>query len=62
MLLLLVGSMCWAMAQSDVQLLRWTMWVPAVLSSLVAVVLCLHYGHRAWRVRRAMRPAQVTAT
>lgn len=54
-LLLFAGSVCWAMAQSDVQVLRWVMWVPGLLSFLAALYACLYYGHRAWRVRR---PAQ----
>jgi hypothetical protein len=54
-LLLLAGSVCWAMAQSDVQVLRWVMWVPGLLSFLVALYVCLYYGHRAWRVRRPAR-------
>ena len=51
-LLLLAGTICWAMSASDVQVLRWVMWVPAVLSFLAALYACLYYGHRAWRVRR----------
>jgi hypothetical protein len=59
-LLLLVGSLCWAMAASDLQLLRWTMWAPALLSFVAALYACLYYGHRAWRVRRPATTAQVT--
>jgi hypothetical protein len=51
-LLLMAGSVCLAMAASDVQILRWTMWVPGVFSFIAALYACLYYGHRAWRVRR----------
>ncbi len=51
-LLLLAGSVCLAMAQSDVQVLRWTMWVPGATSFVAALYACLYFGHRAWRVTR----------
>ena len=51
-LLLLNGGICWALAVSDVQILRWTMWIPGVFSFFAALYACLYYGHRAWRVRR----------
>jgi integrase len=43
-----------ALTRSDVQLFRWTLWVPALLCFGGAVWACLYYGHRAWRVRRAL--------
>ncbi len=56
-LLLLAGVVAGALAASDVQVLRWTMWIVAGLSLVLAVYACLYYGHRAWRV-----PRRVTAT
>lgn len=51
-LLLLAGSVCWAMANSDVQVFRWTMWAPGLFSFMAALYACMYFGHRAWRVRR----------
>ena len=51
-LLILASSMAAALAVSDVQVLRWTMWVPASFGVVLALAVCLYYGHRAWRVRR----------
>jgi uncharacterized integral membrane protein len=51
-LLLLFALPCAALASSDIQLLRWTMWVPAIVASIGSFVSCLYYGHRAWRVQR----------
>lgn len=50
-ILVLAGAF-WLLATSDVQILRWTMWIPAVVSPILALVAVLYYGHRAWRVRR----------
>jgi hypothetical protein len=60
-LLLLAGTMCWAMSASDLQVLRWVMWVPAVLSFLAALYACLYFGHRAWRVRRPSAAARLAS-
>jgi hypothetical protein len=50
-LLVLNSFIAWALAVSDIQILRWTMWVPSALGIPAALAVCLHYGHRAWRVR-----------
>ena len=57
-LLVLCGVSAGALGASDVQVLRWTMWVFAGFSFLFALYACLYYGHRAWRVprRQAGRP------
>jgi len=51
-LLVLCGVSAGALGASDVQVLRWTMWVFAALSFVLALYACLYYGHRAWRVPR----------
>jgi hypothetical protein len=43
-----------ALARSDVQLLRWTMPFVALACFFGSIWVCLHYGHRAWRVRRSL--------
>jgi hypothetical protein len=50
-LLLAFSYLSFTLAMSDIQLLRWTMWQPAIAAWLLAIVACLYYGHRAWRVR-----------
>jgi hypothetical protein len=40
------------LAASDVPVLRWTMWLPALVTFLLSVRACLDIGHQAWRVRR----------
>lgn len=52
-LLFLLGGTSFALALSDVQVLRWTMWIPALGSFVLSLWVCLYYGHRAWRVRRS---------
>lgn len=52
-----LSTLGWQLAASDVQFLRWTMWVPAVLGFIAAIGVCQYYGHRAWRVRRPLRSA-----
>jgi hypothetical protein len=42
------------LSRSDVEPLRWTMPVAAVAGLVAAVWTCVHYGHRGWRVRRAV--------
>ncbi|HYN51617.1 MAG TPA: hypothetical protein VES62_11880 [Thermoleophilaceae bacterium] len=42
------------LAASDVAVLRWTMWLPAVVTLLLAVRACLDIGQRAWRVQRPL--------
>ena len=51
-LLVLCGVAAGALSLSDVQLMRWSMWVVAASSFLLALYACLYYGHRAWRVPR----------
>jgi hypothetical protein len=59
-LLLLLASLFWTLAQSDVQLLRWTAWVPAIACPFLALVAWANLGHRPWQVRRHLdAPAQV---
>jgi len=49
-LLVLLSFIAWALATSDIQILRWTMFVPAMLGFPVALIVCLVHGHRAWSV------------
>jgi uncharacterized membrane protein len=37
---------------SDVTLLRWTMWLPAVAAFVLSIRVCQDIGQQAWRVRR----------
>jgi hypothetical protein len=55
-LLLLVSAVWVGLAMSEVQLLRWTIWLPAVFGPLLALYACMWFGHRAWRVRRPASP------
>lgn len=41
-----------ALAASDVAVLRWTMWLPALVALLLSIRACLDIGQRTWRVRR----------
>ena len=41
-----------ALTASDVDVLRWTMWLPAVVALVLAIRACLQTGQRSWRVRR----------
>ncbi len=50
---LLAGAAMWALAGSDVQLLRWTMWLPALLAWGVAIGSCTHYDSGVWQRRTA---------
>lgn len=60
-LLLLVGKLLWQLALSDVQLFRWTAWVPAIGCWVFALVAWLRFGHLPWRVTRtrSLRPVEV---
>jgi hypothetical protein len=51
-LLVLNSFIAWALAVSDVQVLRWTMWVPSGFGFPAALAVCLYYGHRGWWVPR----------
>lgn len=53
-LLVLNTLVAWALAVSDVQVLRWTMWIPSGFGFPIALGVCLYYGHRAWRVPRTV--------
>lgn len=59
--LLLVAPALWVLATSGVQVLRWTMWLPAMLSWIAALYACFWFGHRSWAVRRPVPSAQVRA-
>ena len=52
LLLLVCSGICLALASSDVSILRWTMWLPALVALLLAVRAGLEIGQRSWRVRR----------
>lgn len=54
---LLLSAACFGLAQSDVQILRWTLWVPGFFGMGAALFACQFYGHRAWRVRRRLPTA-----
>lgn len=54
---LLLSVACFGLAQSDVQILRWTLWVPGFFGMGAALFACQYYGHRAWRVRRRLPTA-----
>ena len=60
MLLLLLGGVLFGFAATDVQILRWTMWLPGLACFVGSIQVCLYCGHRAWRVRRAL-PRRATA-
>jgi hypothetical protein len=51
-LLLMFAGTCALLGASDVAILRWTLWVPALASTLLALFACRYFGHRPWRVRR----------
>jgi hypothetical protein len=40
------------LARADLAVLRWTMWLPAVVALVLSIRACLDIGDRAWRVRR----------
>ena len=47
------------LAASDVALLSWTMWLPALVTLVLSVRACLDIGRRGWRVQRPLaRPAR----
>lgn len=52
LLLFQVAATSMLLAMADVAVLRWTMWIPAVVAFVLAVGACQRYGHRPWRVRR----------
>jgi hypothetical protein len=52
LLLVVCSGTCLGLAASDVSVLRWTMWLPAVVALVLAIRACLQTGQRSWRVRR----------
>jgi hypothetical protein len=40
------------LAASDVPVLRWTMWLPALVALLLSIRACLDVSHQPWRVGR----------
>ena len=57
LLLVLCSGICVGLAASDVDLLRWTMWLPALGALFLSIRACLEIGHRGWRVRRPIAGA-----
>jgi len=51
-LLLVCSGIFVVLAASDVGVLRWTMWLPALVALLLSVRVCLDIGQLTWRVRR----------
>jgi hypothetical protein len=51
-LLLLLGAAAFHLANTEVQLLRWTMWVPGLGAWPAAILVLNHFGHRPWPVPR----------
>jgi hypothetical protein len=63
LLLVVCSGICVGLAVSDVSILRWTMWLPAVVALLLAIRACLEIGQRSWRVRRHIaRPSSARLT
>lgn len=52
---LLAGASMWALAGSDVQILRWTMWITGLLAWGIALGACTHYDSGVWQ-RRTEEP------
>jgi hypothetical protein len=59
MALVALGVVAAYLAASDVQALRWIFSVPSILFPWSAIFVCLHYGHRSWRVTRFDKAATV---
>jgi len=57
LLLVLCSGICVGLAASDVDVLRWTMWAPALVALFLSIRACLEIGHRGWRVRRPIAGA-----
>ena len=53
---LLAGASMWALAGSDVQMLRWIMWIAALLAWATALGACTYYDSGVWQ-RRTEEPA-----
>lgn len=52
---LLAGASMWALAGSDIQILRWTMWITGLLAWGIALGACTHYDSGVWQ-RRTEEP------
>ena len=61
LLLVVCSGICAGLAASDVAVLRWTMWLPAVVALFLSIRACLEIGQRAWRVRRPLAGPTGTA-
>jgi len=61
LLLLLISGIALGLTQSDVDVLRLTMWFPAAIAFGLALRACGDVGHRAWRVRRGREPGATPA-
>jgi hypothetical protein len=59
MALVALGVVASYLAASDVQELRWIFTIPSILFPWSAIFVCLHYGHRSWRVTRFDKAAKV---
>ncbi len=60
-LLLLSAGASLLLAMSDVTVLRWTMWLPAMIAAILALVACPRVGERSWPVRRFAAHPTATA-
>jgi hypothetical protein len=56
LLWLLAGTAMWTLAASDVQVLRWTMWIGGLLAWGVAIGSCTHYDSGIWQRRTTPAP------
>lgn len=54
---LLASVALWALAGSDVEVLRWTMWLPAILAWIIALTRCTYYDSGVWQRRAEGRCA-----
>jgi hypothetical protein len=52
LLLVVCSGIFVGLAASDVAVLRWAMWLPAIVALLLSIRACADTGKRAWRVQR----------
>jgi hypothetical protein len=52
LLLLALSGVFAVLTASDVDLLNWTMWLPALAAFVLSIRACLDIGQQPWRVRR----------
>jgi hypothetical protein len=57
LLLVLLSGVFAVLTASDVDVLRWTMWLPALVAFILSVRACLWIAQQPWRVRRTGRVA-----